>query len=158
MPVITASRLAMYRGIIALAWADHQLTPEETEGVQALITNNPRLSAEQKQQLLTEIKTPMRLESVWPNITEAQDRAHLLDIAMNVFGHDGEIAAQEKETYEAFLAKHLKTLDVAGMMRDMNSLLAQQAQTREQDERMLDAYRAEFGLLSRLKRVFGADK
>lgn len=135
MKYATDSQMAMFRGAIALAWADGALDPQEIGQLETFIRNNIHLSDAQKRQLLADIQSHVRLEDVWGAITDKHDRAHLINIADLIFWKDGAFCHNEREVYEKIQADHLKNLDTDTLEKDL-SALAQQARTQwAKDER-----------------------
>ena len=118
----TASQIAMFQGAIALAWADHNLDANEQAQLLDYINKNFHLSETQRTQLRDSIASPQPLEKVWPAITEKEDRAHLLNIAPQIFQEDGEFCAQEKEVYDRIYADHMASLDNASVEEDVKKM------------------------------------
>jgi hypothetical protein len=106
----TESQIQMFRGIIALAWADHELTEDEQQQLAFFIEKHLYLSAEQRAQLLDEVQHAVKLADIWPSITDKHDRAHLLNIAPVIFQKDGVYCDTEKELYELYEQKHLDSI------------------------------------------------
>ena len=154
MSSMTDSRLAMYEGMIALAWADHELTEDEKQGLRDLIDGNPRFTDEQRRKLHAGVGQRVALESVWPRITEKQDRAHLFDIAGVIFHKDGQYSATEKELYENFLAKHMATIDTEAVIGEIRAMTIGFRAQREKEQQELAEYAAQFSLIGRLKEFF----
>lgn len=115
----TPSHFAMFRAMIALAWADHRLDDSEQERIMVYLENNPRLSESQRRQLAQELQQPVSLDAVWPDITDLQDRAHLVNIADAIFWEDGEFCHSEKEVYERIKSAHIATLDMDFIRADI---------------------------------------
>lgn len=108
---ITPSKLAMYEGLIALAWVDAPIHEENHKRLFDMIYDNRLLSEDQRQKLLDMLNQPVRLDDVWPRITDPQDRAYLLDYAPTIFLKDGNYSPEERALHAEFMAKHLATLD-----------------------------------------------
>lgn len=115
----TQSQVAMFRGLVAMAWADHALSAEEQQRFETLVNNNVLLSASQKQQVVEEIHTPVHIDLVWPQITDKHDRAHLLNVASTIFVQDGEYCEDEKAIYEKIYASHMSSLPQAELEKDI---------------------------------------
>jgi hypothetical protein len=154
MTQMTESKLAMYEGMIALAWADHALSPEEKAELHALIDSNPKFSATQRTELHTMVDRKVLLENIWPRVTEAVDRAHLLDMAASIFHYDGTYDASEREVYDAFLKQHLATIDVTKITEDVRMLAADLASQRAHENEALEAYVKTHGPLAKFRKYF----
>lgn len=153
MSEITESRLAMYEGIIALAWIDHTLHPDEKQSLHDLINNNPRFTDEQREILHGMADQKAKLEEIWPQITDKQDRAYLLDIANMIFHRDGEYCDIEKEVYEKYLAAHLETIDTEETMQELQTMAVAMRLQREAEEEAMEEYGDQFSLIGRLKNL-----
>jgi hypothetical protein len=151
MSTMTDSRLAMYEGMIALAWADHELVEVEKQGLHELIDDNPRFTDVQREKLHAGVDRKITLESVWSRITEKQDRAHLFDIAGVIFLKDGKHSATEKELYDDFLAKHMATIDTESVIKEIREMTVGFRAQREKEQQELEEYAAQFSLVGRLK-------
>jgi hypothetical protein len=151
MSSMTDSRLAMYEGMIALAWADHELAEDEKQGLRELIDGNPRFTDAQREKLHSDVDRKITLDSVWPRITEKQDRAHLLDVAGMIFLKDGEYSSAEKGLYDDFLAKHMASIDAESVIEEMRSMTGRLRAQREIEQQELEEYAAQFSLVNRLK-------
>ena len=154
MAEITESRLAMYEGIVALAWADHELDVAEKEKLHELINQNPHFTDEQRAKLHLDVDNHAMLADIWPRITEKRDKAHLLNIASVVFLKDGKYCADEKELYDTFLAKHLATLDSESMMSEIREMAIAMRDKLELEEAEMEEYARQFSLVERIKRFF----
>lgn len=126
MPQATESRFSMLRGIVALACADGQISREEREQIETYIDNNAELSAEQRRTLRADLGSKIGVNDVWDKITDPQDRAHLINIAENIFLKDGTYSAAEKASYDRIYSQHRATLDMSAIVEDMRSTLAKQ--------------------------------
>jgi uncharacterized membrane protein YebE (DUF533 family) len=127
----------MFRGMIALAWADHDLDDNEKSRILVYIKNNKHLSAAQAEQLALDLDHPVDLDTVWPEITDVQDRAHLINLADVIFWEDGEMCRTEKQVYEKIRAAHIATLDEDFIRQDIAAYRTQLAANREAFDREL---------------------
>lgn len=152
MATITESRMAMYEGILALAWADHELDENEKQGLHDLIDDNFRFTDAQRQKLHADVDRKVALKDIWPRITEKQDRAHLIDISSVIFLKDGHYCSTEKELYEDFLAQHMATLDTEQIMKEARSMADEFRAQRISEEQELKEYVSQFSLAGRLQR------
>lgn len=144
--------MAMYEGIIALAWADHELADAERQKLKMLVDQNPHLSDEQRARLYHEIEHRIALSEIWPRITSKQDRAYLLDIAEMIFHSDGDFCAREQSLYHEFYARHMATLDSDATMQELQQMAMQLRAAREAEEQAIKDHVERYGLFPRLQR------
>jgi len=116
-----SSEIAMYRAAIALAWADKSMSEEEQNKLKVYMDNNKKLSETQREQLKNDIAQPIKMDDVWPQITEVRDRAHVLNIADAIFWADGQLCHSEKEILEKIKSAHMATLDISAIREDIRS-------------------------------------
>ncbi len=154
---LTESRFALYEGFIALAWADGALDVRERDELRALIDGNLTATPAQKAQLHAALDQPIAVEDVWPRLTEPQDRARLLDMASTLFTLDGVVCEDEQETGEAFLRRHLKSLDMDRIEQELSALREAQLDAKRKEAEALREYRKQFGLIAAFKRFFRID-
>ena len=154
MAEITESRLAMYEGIIALAWADHDLDANEKQELHALIDGNPRFTDEQRSKLHNDVDNKLLLKEVWSRVTEKRDRARILDMAHRIFLKDGKYCANEKELYDTFLAEHLETLDAEEMQQEVHDMMDDLMAQRKLEDAALKEYAKQFSLIESIKKLF----
>ena len=152
MTGIANSRFHMFQGVIALAWADHVLTDEEKQGLHSIITNNAHMSEDQKAQLHGNVDIKINLSDIWPNITDKQDRANLLDLAHSIFLKDGKLCATEQELYDNYLAAHMDTLDEKAIMQELVQMAENQRKARAKEEKELAEYAKQFSMVERIKK------
>lgn len=141
----TKSHYSMFRAMIALAWADHELDEREKERVLVYVQNNRRLSDAQKEQLAQDLLEPIELDDVWSDITDVQDRAHLINIADVIFWEDGEMCRTEREVYDRITKAHLATLDEDLIRKDIAACRKELAANRQHFEQELHEIRGPFG-------------
>lgn len=137
---ITPSKLAMYEGLIALAWVDAPIHEENHKRLFDMIYDNRLLSEDQRQKLLDMLNQPVRLDDVWPRITDPQDRAYLLDYAPTIFLKDGNYSPEEKALHAEFMAKHLATLDGKLMRAELEAVAAEleaKRKSQQRDQRLM---------------------
>ncbi len=131
---ITPSKLAMYEGLIALAWVDAPIHEENHKRLFDMIYDNRLLSEDQRQKLLDMLNQPVQLDDVWPRITDPQDRAYLLDYAPIIFLKDGNYSPEERALHAEFMAKHLTTLDGKEMRSELEVYAGELKQKRKKEE------------------------
>lgn len=147
MSEATHSEVAMFRAIIALAWADDRLSEEEQERILVYIENNRNLSEAQKKQLRTDIPRPTSMDAVWPEITDVRDRAHVINVADAIFWEDGELCHSEKEVLDRIRSAHIATLDVDAIRDDVVQLRKELLIDRKAFQRELHEMRNPVGRL-----------
>ena len=140
----TKSHFAVFRAAIALAWADHKLHEEEQERILVYIDNNEELSSAQREQLKKDLQQPIKMDEVWPEITDVLDRAHVINIANTIFWEDGELCNNEKEVYEKIKAAHMVTLDMDFLREDIANCRRDIAARRQLFEQELHDLRGPF--------------
>lgn len=158
MAAVTASRLALYEGMIALAWADHELHAEEKQRLHDLIDHNSFFSDAQRAELHRMVDVKVDLALIWPRITHPQDRARLIDIANAIFASDGERCDMEQMLQSEMLSQHLSTLDVSAIRSDLDTLSQEQRAQREADAEELRNYAREFSLVSLIGKQFDGSR
>lgn len=133
MSQATDSEFSMLRGAIALAWADDKLTAKEREQLKLYIAQNASISEEQRRTLMQDIKQKTSIKDVWDHITDRQDRAHLIDIAENIFLKDGTYSPKEKAVYDKLYSAHMATIAAKAIQADMRAELKRQHDHDQQD-------------------------
>lgn len=151
---LTDSRFGVYEGIIALAWADHELTADEQQELHRLIDGNLFMSDAQRQQLRADVDDKVTLAEVWPRVTDKQDRAFLLNLADVIFHADGKYCKDEQSLYDKFFATHMETIDQEAVMREISALAFQQQADRERLQQEMAAYEDHWSMINRIKRAF----
>ena len=149
-----ASKVALYQGLIALAWADHDLHENEKATLHHIISSHKGLTEADRQVLHVQVDQPVKLADVWPHITDPQDRARLIDFANTIFQQDDEFCDDERALIEAFHHKHLASIGGDAVAKDLRAFAS-----RHKDE--MNAQRAEYrdwarqyGLFATIQRGF----
>ncbi|MAK59785.1 MAG: hypothetical protein CMK09_02280 [Ponticaulis sp.] len=150
----TSSKYSLYRGLIALAWADHELHVDEKATLHDIIDAHQGLTVEERAVLHSEVELKVDMETVWPDITEAQDRARLIDMANIIFQQDGEICDNEFELIETFKTRHFASLDMAAIRADLSSFSEAQAAQRDAERQSYKEWASQYSLMGRLKAAF----
>ncbi|MDD0853593.1 hypothetical protein HBN50_10810 [Halobacteriovorax sp. GB3] len=107
---MTESKFNMWRGTIALAYIDSELTKEERSWIQDHLRKIP-FSQSQWEILAKDLEEGLKLDDILPLITEPKDRAFLLNFANQLFREDG-IVPIEKKTYENLEKKIMQGIDI----------------------------------------------
>ena len=150
----TSSNVALYRGLIALAWADHELHPDEKSTLHDIIDNHIGLTDEDRTKLHSEVERRVSLSSVWPDITDPQHRARLIDMANIIFQQDGDFSDAERDLIETFRVRHLNSIDIDAVRADMSGFMADHAEKLEAEREEIRAWASQYGLIGSLKKAF----
>ncbi len=135
VPTVSASRMAMYEGLIALAWANGPINEAKRQKLTSIFTENRLLTEDQRQFLFSRIEEKVLMEAIWPHITEPQDRAYLLDFAERIFWLDGEYSELERNVYQEYLEHHLTSIGFDEAQTVMKAYAAELAAKRKDAER-----------------------
>lgn len=133
----TDSQVALWRGAIALAWADQQLDEDEKSKLLEYIVGYLYFSEAQRAMLVQDVSQGVRIVDVWPHITDKQDRAHLINIAPVIFWRDEVFCQAEQDVYNTIFAEHMATLDVAATMADLRAMAVSDRSEWAQEEKEL---------------------
>ena len=117
---MTESWFHVWRGAVALAWGDHDLTADESALLQSFFADQ-NFSAQQRQQLEYDIKNGITLDAVLPHITNVRDRAHLINLARVIFFADGGFCEDEEVVLDAMKRHHTGTRDIEQALEDAKS-------------------------------------
>ena len=148
------SKLAFYRGLIGLAWADHELHSDEKQALRDVISHHRDLSETDRNRLLSEVDEPISLETVWPEITDPQDRARLIDMANAIFQKDGEICDHEWDLIETFRAKHLSSIGIESIKADLASFAGEEKQRNDNERQEIRDWARQYSLVEQIKGMF----
>lgn len=154
---VSDSRLALYEGLISLAWADERLDTSERLVLEDIFAQHAGLSDEQRVTLVRDVDRPRPLADIWPRMTDIQDRARFLDMADVIFKSDGEVAEAETDLYAVKLAKHLGTLDLDRITRDLDQLRIDISEQNKKEAETYRDYAKNFGLFAYLKKLVSFD-
>ena len=125
MPQATNSQIAMWRGAIALAWANRKLEDGEKQRLIGYFKNNIYLSDDQRAQLIKDLDQQIELKDVWPSITDTHDRAHLIDIAPSLFASHGGPTPEEKALLARMTADQMATIDTNELEKEYADVRAE---------------------------------
>lgn len=154
---VTDSQLALYEGLIALAWTDGVFSHYEKVVIRSLINDHRDFNDNQRHLLRESLQRRTPLCDIWPRITNKQDRARFLDYADMVMKADGVVDPNEEEIYRAKLAKHLGTLDVDSIKRDLDAYRVNLTEAQAEESKAYRDYAMEYGLIGFLKRLFSGN-
>lgn len=113
--VISDSRFHMWRAVVALTHADKVVMPEEKEFIRRFYNTVPFTNA-QKHQLEAELRAAQDVAEIFPQITDARDRAELIYFARMMFWSDGDYARQEAEILKKLKVEVLENLEIDDLM------------------------------------------
>lgn len=152
---VTASRVALYEGLIALAWIDHDLDASEKAALHAQIDSNLYFDEDQRARLHADVDRPVALADVWPRLTDPQDRARLVDWADELIRADGSLDDREQDAEAWMLDRLLGALDRDAIGRDLASVSADLREKARDEAADLRRYRAKFSMVAAIGRMFG---
>lgn len=94
-------RLRLVEFVCSFAWADFEIQPEERAFIIALIR---RLGLEEEEDLRLQqwLDQPPRLDELDPTAIPAAHRRVFVDAIQGLIAADGEIAAEEHDSFEIF--------------------------------------------------------
>lgn len=141
MPQATDSQIAMWRGAIALTWVEREMHAAEKARLLQYLKDNIVLSEAQRAQLIADLDNPVRVQDVWPAITDTHDRAHLIDIAPSLFATHGAPTPAEKAVYDKMMADQMATVDIAALEGEFAEIKAHIPVEQAEDAAQ---YRSEF--------------
>ena len=152
-----SSKISLYRGLIALAWADHELHADEKATLHDIIDAHVGLTDEDRAVLHSEVDINVQLESVWSDISDPQDRARLIDMSNLIFQQDGEFSDDERALIDTFSSKHLASIGAESIRSELGAFSEAQAEQREADRRAYKEWASQYSLMGRLKAAFGRE-
>ena len=133
-PQTSDSRMAMWRGAIALAWVDGTLDAGEKIELSGYFNNNAYLSDEQRARLMEDLEQGVQLKDVWDDITDKEDRANLIDIATTIFWANGSYSPTEHEVYDKMFADHMATIDVEQVKKEVHAMAVEMPDKLKKEE------------------------
>lgn len=150
MTDVPDSRIAAYEGIIAFAWADHELHADEKEQLHAMIDGNSNLSDAQRAKLHADVDRKIEIQQVWPRITNKQDKIFMLNSARILFQQDGQMCGTEQELYDMLKSTPL------GEALDEEALHEASRIALEQQEAAIAEAEKQSGFMGKIKQLFAA--
>ena len=119
----TESKFAMWRAAIALAHIDGQITNSETDLIHNYMSAFLFTDAQEKT-LDNELRSAANFDSIYPQITDPRDRAHLINFARILFYIDGELANIEQQFFDEINKRHLASIDLKKALKDAHKHIA----------------------------------
>jgi len=124
MAEATESQIAMWRGAIALTWANRTMDEDEKAQLLEYFKNNIYLTEAQRAQLIKDMDQKIELRDVWGSITDPQDRANLIDIAPTLFSKHGTPTAEERALYDKMFADEMAKVDNKKLQEEIGAIKA----------------------------------
>lgn len=145
---VNENKLAMWQSLIALAYVDGELEPQEKAVLLGYIRDS-KLSEEIKNELIAGMGIPLAFADVFKNVSDVQDRAHVLSAALVLFHSDADFEPAEKKIFELFNAEQRKLVDYPAAEKQARVYVAE---FKARDA--ADAH-AEFSKGGRIQRMIG---
>lgn len=95
---ITESEFYKWRCLVALAHADHVVTPEEKNMIEFQL-RQVSLSPDQLDILNSDMEEGKNIKPLYEKVTEMKDRKHLTQLAFTLFWSDSNFDESEKKIY-----------------------------------------------------------
>lgn len=130
----TDSQISMWRGAIALLWINQKLDENEKKRLIQYFKDNVYLTVVQREQLIKDMEHKITLKDAWDNITDTQDRAHLIDIAPTLFSEHGTPTPEERALYNKMFSDQLATIDEKAFRTEIEAIKARIPLEQEQQE------------------------
>ena len=136
MALISSSKCAMLRAIMALAWVDGKVTDDERARLIDFLDTTQYISDVQRASLKSHLtdNLDMDIDELWEQITEKEDRAQLIDVALSIFHADGDFSSTERTVYEKLFQSHMTSLDLVGLKKDLSQMAAEAKERLKQEE------------------------
>ena len=118
--MISESRFAMWRGLVALVHADHRVTGEE----KSFFTNRfgkLGLSPEQEEILLKDLEFKQEVSPFIEQMTDPADRSNFIYFGRLVFYSDGDFVQQEEALLNIVHGKVMSKVDLEKAMHEVDS-------------------------------------
>ena len=162
--VLSESLFYMWRCVIAIAWTDGVLQPQERTYIDNVIANLDRiygLDAAQKKIFQDDLKKPHRISDLLPRVTAPEDRASLIYFGDILAWADGQVTADEEDVLKKLHDDQMKKVDVDKLRQEVEADIA--SRRKERVAEMNEIHAAEqkkhpmFAALDRLMLRFGID-
>ena len=121
--MISESRFAMWRGLVALVHADHRVTEEE----KSFFTNRfgkLGLSAEQEEILQKDLEFKQEVGPFIEQMTDPADRSNFVYFGRLVFYSDGDFVKQEEALLKLVHGQVMSKVDLEKAMHDVDTHVA----------------------------------
>ena len=119
---ISESKFNMWRSIVALIYADGEISVEEEEFVRTKI-RRLNFNKEQEDLLKEDITNPKDVNELYQKITDPKDRGQFIYFARLLFWSDGDFDKQEQEIFNHFREGVLSKTDVAEAKKDAHDMI-----------------------------------
>lgn len=142
------SKLAMWKSLIALAYVDGELEPQEKAVLLGHIRGS-KLPEETKAELISSIDTHHDFAAVFSNVSSPEDKAHVISTALVLFHSDADFEPAERKLFELLSAQQRELVDYAGAQKQARDYVAK---FKIEDA---NAARAEYAKGGRIMRMVG---
>lgn len=142
------SKLAMWKSLIALAYVDGELEPQEKAVLLEYIRGS-KLPEDTKAELISSIDTPHDFADVFNNVSSTEDRAHVISTALVLFHSDADFEPAERKLFDLLSAQQRELVDYNGAQKKARDYVAQ---FKVDDA---NAARAEYAKGGRIMRMVG---
>lgn len=136
--LLTDSKKAAWQAIVALAQVDGEVEPQEKALLLDYIRAN-KFSKDFEAQLIASIDNPMDFGTCYDAITDVEDRAHVINVALVVFHADQDFEEAEKRLFNMLSDKQRQQVDykaASAKARDYtNKYLADYTKKRDEERK-----------------------
>ncbi len=147
---LTPSKLAMWRSLIAMGYADGKLADSEKAMLIEYLKRN-NIVPEQHAILENDINNGVKINDVYPGVTDIHDRANLIDAARVMFYEDGNFDATEQKIYNLIHHDQENAVDFkAAEEKARAATNAYEAQYNSEELAVRDAEIKKGGVIARL--------
>ena len=121
--MLSDSRFAMWRGLVALVHADHRVTKDE---VDFFVKRLDKIEATQtqKETLLKDLEYKQDVAPFIEEMTDSTDRSNFVYFGRLVFYSDGDFAKQEACLLNLIHDKVMSKVDLENVMHDVDQNVA----------------------------------
>jgi uncharacterized membrane protein YebE (DUF533 family) len=122
------SSFAMWRGFVAMAYADHKLSKNEIDFLEKQLERID-LTPAQKEILENDIENGVKLNDVYGQITEQSHKTNLLNMAYVIFHRDSDFCHVEKNYYDELYRKLIQPLDSKELTEEAKNIAKNDLET-----------------------------
>ena len=145
---VNDNKLAMWKSLIALAYVDGELEPQEKAVLLDYIRGS-KLSEEIKRELIADIDTPLVFADVFNDVSNLEERAHVISTALVLFQSDADFEPAERKLFDILTTQHREMVDFASAQKQAKDYIA------EFKTKDAAAARAEYAKGGRIMRMVG---
>ena len=118
------SKLAMWKSLIALAYVDGELEPQEKAVLLEYIRGS-KLPEDMKAELISSIDTPHEFADMFSHVSSPEDRAHVISTALVLFHSDADFEPAERKLFDLLSAQQRELVDYTGAQKQARDYVAQ---------------------------------